>query len=76
MTYKSGALYLGLVSAAAFLAAAFILFVVFPWAERRPDPDAIEAPAWFVVIFLVVVGVALGATSLFFVAHHARSRFN
>jgi high-affinity Fe2+/Pb2+ permease len=41
-----------------------ILFVLFPWAETRRDPDAIQAPAWFLALFLIVLAVVFGGTAV------------
>ena len=48
-------------SIGSLVSAMLILFVVFDWAESQADPDAIQAPAWFLVLLLMVIAIVSGA---------------
>jgi hypothetical protein len=39
--------------------------VIFPWAETTNDPDAIQVPAWFVMLFLGAVAAASGFSLIY-----------
>jgi hypothetical protein len=66
MTIRSGTATLASISLGSAICAGFIIFVVFPWAETTSDPDRIEAPAWVLVLFLTMMAIVFGVTTLIF----------
>mgnify|MGYP003389948528 CR=1 FL=1 len=62
---KGPLMVLGLVFSLTVLMALIIWTFVYPWAELTNDPDAIQGPAFFGLLFLVVIGLATGSAFLY-----------
>lgn len=48
------------ISLGSIVGSLLILFVLFPWAETKADPDAFQAPAWFLMFLLIIYRGCIG----------------
>jgi hypothetical protein len=64
MTIRSGTL--ASISLGSLVLASLIMFVVYPWANTTSDPDRIQAPAWILMLFLIMMAVVFGLTTVVF----------